>query len=93
MNEAQSTWTNVVLPELCASPNGDVDSGIRSDMDADGDGGNTAGMPNLNLLFPVGEYWQITQTYNPSNDLSSVIKITAAPTVTTVTRWIWLRKL
>ncbi len=59
-------------PELCASPNGDVDSGDSgSDMDADGDGGNTAGMPNLNLPFPVGEYWQITQTYNPSNDLSS----------------------
>lgn len=58
-------------PELCSSPNGDVDSSVDSGEGADGDGGNTAGMPSLNLPFPVGEYWQVTQTYNPSNDTSS----------------------
>ncbi len=58
-------------PELCSSPNGDVDSAVDSGEGTDGDGGNTAGMPSLNLPFPVGEYWQVTQTYNPSNDTSS----------------------
>lgn len=58
-------------PELCSSPNSDVDSGSDSAVDADGTGGDSTGMPVLSLPFPIGEYWQITQTYNPSNDSSS----------------------
>ncbi len=54
-------------PELCAEADGGTDTG----EDADGTGGSAEGMPYLTLPFPSGEYWQVTQTYNPSNDTAS----------------------
>lgn len=62
-----------VYPELCGNAGDGMDSATIDDsgQDADGTGGSSVGMPSLNLPFPVGEYWQVTQTYNASNDKGS----------------------
>ncbi|MBU0981799.1 peptidoglycan DD-metalloendopeptidase family protein [Patescibacteria group bacterium] len=51
-----------VFPELCEGEDNGMTDGVG------GDGNN---MPTLTLPFASGEYWNVTQTYNPSNNPNS----------------------